>query len=231
MTAAARVHRTRSRVYEGNAFRASHIAVERVDERSAADPLLARLATKDFATWQHSKRVSCLAAGIGTELGLAPHVIRELTLAGVLHDVGKLTVPTYLLRKTDRLSAAEYAVVARHTVAGEIILANVLPGHPTVLAVARSHHERVDGTGLPDALARGYIPLAARIVCVADSFDAMTTNRPYQRARTYTEAAEELRRCTGRQFDASCVSALTRALSRASNNTERGLRAQKLAMV
>ena len=99
-----------------------------------------------------------------------------------------------------------------------------------ILAVARSHHERVDGTGLPDALAKGYIPLAARIVCVADSFDAITTNRPYQRASTYTEAADELRRCTGRQFDASCVSALTRALSRASNDAERGFRTQKPAM-
>ena len=220
MTVAARLPRTRARDFEANAFHRPRIVQDRIGEWLAADALLARLAKKDLATWQHSKRVGRLAAVMGTELGLPPHIVRELTLAAALHDIGKLTVPTYLLRKTDRLSAAEYALLMQHTVAGEQVLANAMPGHSTLLAVARSHHERADGAGLPDGLARRDIPLAARIVCVADAFDAMITNRPYQRRRSLWDAIEELDRCVGHQFDGPCVAAMTRIVERSSNSID-----------
>lgn len=223
MTAAVRVHRTRSREFDANPFRAPRIVFDRAGTGAAVDALLVRLAAKDPATSEHSKRVSRLAAVMGTELGLPSHISCELAWAAALHDIGKLAVPAFLLRKTDRLSAAEYALVGRHMAAGANILAEAFPTHPMFVAVARSHHERADGTGLPDGLARRDIPLAARIVCVADAFDAMITNRPYQQRRALSDAIEELHRCAGRQFDAACVAALTRIVGRITSRVEIGL--------
>jgi len=170
------------------------------------------LEAKDPATAQHSARVGRLAEATARAMGLSPAFRRGLRLAGELHDVGKIGVPDHLLRRPGRLSPSEHREVLQHAVIGERILAPLLPDREMVLATVRSHHEHFDGTGFPDGLRGGDIPLAARIVAVADAFDAMTSARPYRASLPRAAAVRELRRGAGSQWDPACVEALLRAL-------------------
>jgi hypothetical protein len=165
----------------------------------------------DPYTGGHSARVSTYAMAIGRALGLEPDLIATLGLGGELHDIGKIGVPQHLLTKAGKLTPAEYRAVMDHTTTGEKILLPLLHNHPTVLEIVRSHHERWDGHGLPDGLEGEQIPLAARIVAVADTFDAMTSDRPYRAALTSATALCELERGAGSQFDPECVAAFCRA--------------------
>lgn len=168
--------------------------------------LATALHAKDHDCWTHSQRVRLPAIGIAAHLKLTQDMIDEVDLAGALHDIGKIGVPAQLLRQGKRLSNDEYLQVMQHTVIGERLLSPVLGDHPSVLSAVRSHHERVDGNGLPDGLKGGDIPLAARIVAVADAFDAMTHPRPYRkRALTIELAIRELEKWAGSQFDEACV--------------------------
>lgn len=176
--------------------------------------LLQALELKDPYTRAHSERVGRLAALIAGELGAPAPRVDAVRLGGTLHDIGKLAVPTGLLRKSGPLTAQERGVVQRHPEDGDAVLRGV-----SVLAEARAavlhHHERFDGSGYPYGLTGGRIPEAARIVAVADAFDAMTSTRSYRPARPAGAAREELRRCAGTQFDPLMVAALERTLEQA----------------
>jgi len=169
------------------------------------------LEAKDPYTRGHSARVAAYSQAVCEALRLPPALTHEIHRGAELHDIGKIGVSEAILLKPDRLTDAEYDHIKQHPVIGEHILAPFFAEHPIVLAVTRSHHERPDGLGFPDGLAGHAVPLAARIVAVADTFDAMTTARPYRHARPPAEGLAELRRCVGTQFDPEAVAAFLRA--------------------
>ena len=159
----------------------------------------------------HACGVARLSLGIAVELGVERTQLSALALGAILHDVGKLEVPREVLAKPGRLTEDEWHLVRSHPAWGERLLAPHIR-HPVVLAVVRSHHERHDGAGYPDRLRNGQSPLLARIVTVADAFEAMTAERPYRAALRRHEAFRELRACSGTQFDPICVAALVRVI-------------------
>ena len=183
-------------------------------QRATVRALLQALELKDPYTRAHSERVGRLAALTARELGAPAPRVDAVQLGGTLHDIGKLAVPTRLLRKNGPLTAEERGVVQRHPEDGDGVLRGI-----DVLAEARAavlhHHERLDGTGYPYGLSGGRIPEVARIVAVADAFDAMTSTRSYRPARPAEAALTELHRCAGTQFDPIMVAALDRVLARA----------------
>ena len=167
----------------------------------ALQSLAHALQAKDPYTAGHSLRVAAIAKAMAHELGRPSNEVRQIGFAAELHDIGKIGVPESLLHKQARLSADEYAVVMRHTVVGEEIVAPLVHADPTVRNVVRWHHEHVDSSGGPDGLHGDEIPLAARIIAVADAFDAMTTARPYRPALQVAETLDELRADSGTHFD------------------------------
>ena len=175
--------------------------------RETVAALASALESKDTGTRQHSQRVQQYA------LELARAVDRELledpsTEYGfLLHDVGKIGIPDRILQKPKPLTAAEERLMKTHTVLGEQVLSGVAFFHGEGLRIVRSHHERWDGGGYPDGLAGTDIPVAARIFAVADALDAMTSDRPYRRARRWDDAGRELVDESGRQFDPDVVRA------------------------
>jgi response regulator RpfG family c-di-GMP phosphodiesterase len=171
------------------------------------------LEVKDSYTWGHSTRVSRYAVAIARELQMEDSLIDQLELGSRLHDIGKIGVRESVLNKEGPLAEVEYAHVMEHPVIGWRLLAPLLRDMPAALAVVRSHHERFDGQGTPDRLTGLDIPLVARITAVADSFDAMTSGRPYRDGMPVDEALAELRRCAGSQFDPQCVEAFAAALA------------------
>ena len=191
-------------------FRMSHgkYSPTGVQLHGALASLAEAIEAKDPYTMGHSSRVRRHAEAIARCLGLAEAEVAEIGIAAALHDIGKIGVPDELLHRTGPLTAEERQRILEHTVIGERILAPLLQGHPVGLAVARWHHERVDGGGYPDGLRGDEIPLAARIVAVADAFDAMISNRPYRAALMVGAALRELVKCRGTQFDMQCVAAL-----------------------
>ncbi|HWT93007.1 MAG TPA: HD domain-containing phosphohydrolase, partial [Solirubrobacteraceae bacterium] len=166
------------------------------------------LEAKDAATASHAHDVGELAFAVGVRLGLDDDALRDLRYGALLHDVGKIAVPTEILRKPAALTPEERAEIERHTIVGAEMLARI-PFFERIVPLVRSSHERWDGGGYPDRLAGDAIPLGARIVCACDAFDAMTTDRPYRAARTTAEALEELRACAGTHFDPAVVAALS----------------------
>jgi HD-GYP domain-containing protein (c-di-GMP phosphodiesterase class II) len=182
--------------------------------RSAADAppaqvrgLLAALAEVDGGTCDHSLETADLAVRIGKSLGLDRPARSELELGALLHDVGKLCVPTEVLVKAGPLSDEEWRLVRRHPRLGADIVAAV-PGLEAVALIVLLHHERPDGGGYPYGLAYQRIPMASRIVSVCDAYGAMTSGRPYRARLDGTEALEELRRGEGSQFDPQVVDSL-----------------------
>jgi len=165
------------------------------------------LEAKDAYTKGHSARVAAYAGRIAAVLGLPDPEIQLIELGAELHDIGKIGVQEAILHKPARLSNEEYGHIMQHTVIGARILEPLLKHAPQVLAVVRSHHERPDGEGLPDRLSGNEIPLHARVVAVADGFDAMTTGRPYRPPRGVGQALEEMRQGAGRQWDGDVVDA------------------------
>lgn len=166
---------------------------------------------KDEYTCGHSERVALYAVQIAERLGLGSDEVEGIERAAIMHDIGKIGVPESIIRKPGRLTEAEFEHVRRHPAAGERIvghLAFMMDG----LATIRGHHERLDGSGYPDGLADDEVEIGARIVAVADSYDAMTSERPYRAAMTHAEAMAELRRCSGNKLEPRCVEALAEAL-------------------
>lgn len=173
--------------------------------------LVHALEAKDAYTSGHSSRVSRYAMKAAVLLGFTGDALEHIRLGGELHDIGKIGTREDILNKPGPLTSDEFQHVKAHAALGERILTPFLGGSPTVLRIVRSHHERMDGSGFPDALQGDQIPLEARIVAVVDAFDAMTTNRAYRQPRTANEAIQELRRCAGVHFDGTVVDAFLRA--------------------
>jgi HD-GYP domain-containing protein (c-di-GMP phosphodiesterase class II) len=167
----------------------------------------------DSYTGQHSRHVVDLVLGVADELGLGPRERRHAELAALLHDVGKIRIPTEIIRKPGALTPDERALMETHTIEGEKMLEQVGGLLGEVGTIVRSCHERWDGRGYPDGLADTDIPLVARIVCCCDAFSAMTTDRPYRAARTEEAALDELRANAGSQFDPAVVGALERVVA------------------
>ena len=193
---------------------------ERLEERVAAQArrieelflgsvhsLVEALELKDPYTRGHSARVSFYAASAARALGLGDDAVRQIELGGHLHDIGKIGVREAVLNKAGPLTPEEYEHIMTHPVLGWRILTPLLADQPLVLNIVRSHHERLDGRGVPDGLRGNDIPLEARIASVADAFDAMLSRRPYRQGRSRPEALAELRARTGAQFDPDVVAA------------------------
>jgi HD-GYP domain-containing protein (c-di-GMP phosphodiesterase class II) len=162
------------------------------------------LEIKDQMTRDHVVRTGELAMRVGERFRMSAHDLRQLGLAAMLHDVGKVEVPDEILQKPGRLTVDEYEVVKLHSIDGERML-EAEPGLAAAAPIVRSHHERIDGTGYPDGLVGREIPLAARIIAVCDALDAMTHDRQYRRAMPVKMASAILREHAGSQWDAAVV--------------------------
>ncbi len=174
--------------------------------------MLARaLEAKDAYTRGHSIRVSRYAVATATQLGLRGARLDGIRLGGELHDIGKIGTSEAVLHKPGRLTEDEFRQMSEHPELGERMLRPLAQESPDVLRIVRSHHERLDGRGFPDGLRGERIPFEARIVAVADAFDAMTTERPYRSSRSAQSAIEELRRVAGTQLDPPMVEAFVAA--------------------
>jgi response regulator RpfG family c-di-GMP phosphodiesterase len=170
--------------------------------------LASALESKDTGTRAHSQRVQNYAMALGDEIGDRSVVADPSTPYGfLLHDVGKIGIPDGILLKPGPLTAAERRRMQTHTVLGEAMLSGVAFLQGEGLRIVRSHHERWDGRGYPDALSTEEIPVGARIFAVADALDAMTSHRPYRRALSWDSAREEIQRQSGKQFDPQVVEA------------------------
>jgi putative nucleotidyltransferase with HDIG domain len=166
------------------------------------------LSTSHEYTGHHSRSVVVLAHQVGEALQLDDATLREVEFGALLHDVGKMAVPNEIINKPGKLTDEEWELMKTHTVEGYEMLERIGGVLAEVGAVVRSHHERYDGRGYPDGLAGEEIPLASRVITACDSFNAMTTERPYSRAKTIDEAIAEMRAESGRQFDPVIVEAL-----------------------
>jgi hypothetical protein len=202
----------RTRIGELEALVAEQALQAFRDAEAAREDALRRLARaaeyRDDNSGEHTQRVAALAARMARHLGEPDRAVRLLRQAAPLHDLGKIAIPDSILLKPGRLEPEEFEVVKTHAVLG----ARVLAGGGAELfdvaeRVARSHHERWDGGGYPDGLAGADIPLAARIVHVADVFDVLVHERPYKEAWSVEDAAGEVRAGAGTQFDPAVVAA------------------------
>jgi putative nucleotidyltransferase with HDIG domain len=175
--------------------------------------LAVTLDQKDHYTHSHSQKVTCYAMAIAREMNLEEEIIRKIELASQVHDLGKIGIRDYILSKPGKLTAEEWEEIKTHTVKGAEILKSLefLDG---VIGLVRQHHERSDGKGYPDGLQEKDILLGARIMAVADSFDAMTSDRPYRPAMTRQEAVAEIRRGSGTIYDPAVVAAFLKALDK-----------------
>jgi putative nucleotidyltransferase with HDIG domain len=186
---------------------------ERAAHQATIRALVQAVDIKDGYTRGHSERVGQASMMIARELGMDDERVEVLRFAGILHDVGKLGVPTRLLRKDGPLTPEERRIIELHPEYGHEMVRGI-----GFLDEARSailhHHERLDGSGYPYGLTGDRIPECARVVAVADAFDAMTSTRSYRRARPVAAALDELQRCAGSQFDPAMVRAFVRALER-----------------
>lgn len=166
--------------------------------------LVDAIEVKDVATFGHVRRVSSHALLVGKKLGLSASDLRSLVLAAEMHDVGKVGIPSSILSKPGPLTDEEFAVVKTHTVLGHGIAEKVAALRP-LAGVIRCHHERMDGNGYPDGVAGEKIPLLARIISVADTYDAMISKRPYRDGLSHQEAIAEIQRVSGSQLDPKIV--------------------------
>lgn len=162
----------------------------------------------DAYTGAHSRDVVDLSLAVAEKLDLDTRERQKIELVALLHDVGKIRIPNGIIRKAGPLTCEERAIIETHTIIGEELLQKVGGLLAEVGTIVRSCHERWDGTGYPDGLAGDDIPLIARVICCTDAFNAMTTTRSYRPARSYAEAAEEVKRCAGTHFDPQVVAAL-----------------------
>jgi putative nucleotidyltransferase with HDIG domain len=170
----------------------------------------AALDAKSPWTAGHSKRVTQYAVTIAEELKQGDEFVHTVQTCGLLHDIGKIGIPEALLDKPDTITREERRTVCEHATLGASILQHIDTFQPVIPGV-RHHHERWDGGGFPDGLAGGQIPLLARVLAVADAFDAITSDRPYRPRRGRAEAFEEIKRCSGSHFDPLVVEAFVDA--------------------
>ena len=153
---------------------------------------------KDGYTKMHSENVSKYAVMLGEYLNLDEKDIEILRIGGLLHDIGKIGIPDYILNKTDNLTDEEFKIIKRHPINGELLFPD--NEFKEIKQIIRSHHERIDGKGYPDGLKENNIPYLAKIISIADTFDAMTTQRVYNKRKTLIEALEELYRISRKKY-------------------------------
>lgn len=190
--------------------RTEHLTIAR---REAVEVLASVCEYRDDETGQHARRVGELSAALATELGLDCDFIDSIRLAAPLHDLGKIAIRDSILFKPDTLTSDEYTEMKKHSGIGAALLGEkTSPLLKLAREIALYHHERWDGDGYEAGLAGEDIPLAARIVAVADSYDAMTNDRLYRKRRSSDDALEELRTLSGTQFDPSVVAAMERLM-------------------
>jgi HD-GYP domain-containing protein (c-di-GMP phosphodiesterase class II) len=215
VTVAIDLHRAaQSRSLVGDFSAAELVAEEEAFLGTQVHALLQRLAEKDESTEEHTRRVALRAVQVGEEMALAPGRLRALAIGGLLHDMGKLSVPERILKKPSSLEDDEFAVIKRHPEWG-LKLLRELGGFPAgVLDLVHSHHERLDGKGYPRGLAECDLSLDTRIMTVCDVYDALVSPRVYRDAWSHEAAIGLLRDQTGTAFDQRCVAALEAVLGR-----------------
>ena len=175
---------------------------------------MVRLAEKDTSTEEHTRRVAALAVELGEELGIPAARLRMLAIGGLLHDVGKLSIPDAILQKPGPLDDGEFAVVKQHPERGQELLSELGGFDASVERLVLDHHERLDGTGYPRGLSADDLDLETRILTVCDVYDALVSPRVYRPAWSVDKAIALLHEETGTAFDPRCVEALVRILGR-----------------
>jgi putative nucleotidyltransferase with HDIG domain len=202
-----------NRYYQENLERQVREQAQRIQELflQGVQMLARALEAKDAYTRGHSIRVSRYAVATARGMGFAGVPLDGIRLGGELHDIGKIGTREALLHKPGSLTDDEFRQISEHPILGERMLYPLARESPDVLRIVRSHHERLDGRGFPDGLRGERIPIEARIVAVADAFDAMTTRRPYRESRPPEQAMAELRRVAGTQLDPDAVEAFVSA--------------------
>lgn len=216
---------TASRPLVGDLSAADIVADEEAFLDGRVHHLMLQLGRKDDVTENHTRRVAMLAVKIGERLGLDPASLRDLAAGGLLHDIGKLHTPDSILKKPGKLTDAEYEVIKRHPADGQRMLREVGRFNERVLHLVEAHHERLDGRGYPFGAEAERIALEARILSVADVYDALTSHRPYRPAWPPDRALEVIERETGDAFDPECVAAL-RAIVAPGRYVPKALRSQ-----
>lgn len=171
---------------------------------STVKSLASAIDAKDEYTRHHSTRVTEFSLKIAAKMGFSEKELGDLELAALLHDVGKIAVPESILNKPGRLTDEEFKLIKEHPVRGEAILSPVVE-LKEIARIVRAHHERYDGTGYPDRLKGQEIPLGARIMSIADTYDSITSERPYRKAASHRYAVKEIISCSGNQFDPEVV--------------------------
>jgi HD-GYP domain-containing protein (c-di-GMP phosphodiesterase class II) len=180
--------------------------------RDTVRAFAAAIDAKDKYTQGHSERVGKYSEIIAREMGWSEEEVEGIQIAGYLHDVGKLVVDRDIINAPYHINAKQSSELSRHPLAGYEILSPINHPYADIPLMAKYHHERLDGRGYPDGLVDEQIPLGAKIVSLADSFDAMTTDRPYRRRRSFEDVVQDLRENSGRQFDCLVVAAFARAI-------------------
>ncbi len=174
---------------------------------------------RDTYTFAHSSHVALYAAKIAEKLGLNGEKVGEIEIAGYVHDLGKVGIEDRILYKAGELTNEEYEIIKKHPVTGHMLIKNLKP-YKKCAEYVLHHHERLDGNGYPNGISGNNIPLGARILCVADSYDAMTTDRPYRRALSMEAAVQEMKKCSGTQFDPEVVESFITVLKKEYGYTE-----------
>ena len=180
--------------------------------RETVRAFAAAIDIKDKYTQGHSERVGRYSEIIAREMGWSEEEVEGIQIAGYLHDIGKLIVDRDIINAPYNIDAKNSSELNRHPAAGYEILAPIKHPYADIPLTAKHHHERLDGRGYPDGLTDEQIPLGAKIVSLADSFDAMTTDRPYRRRRSFEDVVRDLRENSGKQFDGKVVAAFARAI-------------------
>ena len=183
------------------------------DLHEVVDALAAAVDAKDSYTCGHSERVAEISLAIAKEMNLSHEEQYLIHIGAHLHDVGKIGIPDAVISKPGRLTNEEFTLIKEHPIIGYHIVSKVKILQ-TVSLIVRHHHERIDGGGYPDGLAGETIPLGARIVAVADAFDAMTTTRTYKVSMSIPEALQELINCSGTQFDRDVVEVFVKIMKK-----------------
>jgi len=176
-------------------------------QREAIDALAVALLERDRYTGEHSQAVIDMSAAVARTLGCSSVEVERVRSAALLHDIGKVAIPDEILNKAGPLNDEEWMLMREHPVIGERIL-SVLPGLGAVARMVRHEHERWDGRGYPDGLSGTQIPFGSRVIIAADTYHAITSDRPYRAAKSHEHAVEELVRCAGTQFDPDVTAAL-----------------------
>jgi len=177
------------------------------DLHEMVDALTTALDAKNSYMCGHSERVAMLSLLLAGSMGLSASEQTRIHIGAHLHDIGKIGIPDVILNKKGKLTADEFGIICQHPAIGDNIVGKLKLFH-SVADIVRHHHERFDGKGYPDGLQGQEISLGARIVAVADAFDAMTSTRAYRTAFTLSQAIEETKRCQGTQFDPNIVAIL-----------------------